>query len=60
MKRTYRSPLSFPAEVAFEQALLVSTARFLLTIEESENMNIMEDGATVAPDGEGGDLYFEF
>ena len=60
MKRTYRSPLSLPTEVAFEQALLVSTARFLLNVDETVNMNIMEDGATLAPDGEGGDLYFEF
>ena len=60
MKRTYRSPLSLPTEVAFEQALLVSTARFLLNVYETENMNIMEDGATSAPDAEGGDLYFEF
>jgi hypothetical protein len=60
MKRTYRSPQSLPTEVAFEQALLVSTARFLLNVDETVNMNIMEDGATLAPDGEGGDLYFEF
>ena len=60
MKRIYSSPLSSPTEVAFEQALLVSTARFLLNVDETVNMNIMEDGAVIAPDGEGGDLYFEF
>ena len=58
MKRTYRSPLSSPTEVAFEQALLVATARFLLDVDESENMNIKKQGQ-IAPDGEGGALYFE-
>lgn len=60
MKRTYRSPLSSPTEVAFEQALLVSTARFLLNVDETVNMNIVEGSSTPAPDAEGGDLYFEF
>ena len=55
MKRTYRSPLSSPTEVAFEQALLVATARFLFTVEESENMN-----KTAGSDEPGGEMYFEF
>ena len=54
MKRTYSSPLSFPTEVAFEQALLVKTARLLLEVDESENVNI------VAGDEPTGDMYFEF
>lgn len=54
-KRTYGSPQSWPTEVAFEQALLVATARFLFTVEETENMNA-EDGS----DEPGGEMYFEF
>ena len=53
-KRTYGSPQSWPTEVAFEQALLVTTARFLFNVEESDNIN-----ATDGIDEEGGDLYFE-
>ena len=60
MKRTYRSPQSSPTEVAFEQALLQASVTLLLNVDETENMNIKKQGATVAPDGEGGDLYFEF
>ena len=56
MKRTYRSPQSLPTEVAFEQALLVATARLLMEVDESENVNA-EDPL----DGEvGSDMYFEF
>ena len=56
MKRTYSSPLSLPTEVAFEQALLVATARLLMEVDESENVNA-EDPL----DGEvGSDMYFEF
>lgn len=55
MKRTYSSPLSTPTEVAFEQSLLVATARFLFTVDESENMN-----ATEGSDAPGGEMYFEF
>jgi hypothetical protein len=40
--------------VAFEEALLVDTARFLFNVEESDNIN-----ATDGIDEEGGDLYFE-
>ena len=55
MKRTYSSPLAIPAEVEFEQALLVATARFLLTVDEAENMN-----DAVGADEAGGEMYFEF
>lgn len=56
MKRTYASPLSKPTEVAFEQALLVATARFLFEVDESENMNAKTSGS----DQPGGEMYFEF
>ena len=55
-KRIYCSPRSFPAEVAFEQALLVTTTRLLVEVDESENVNATIDGA----DAPGGDMYFEF
>ena len=54
MKRTYRSPLSLPTEVAFEQALLVTTARLLMEVDELENVN------ATAGDEPTGDMYFEF
>jgi len=54
-KRNYGSPQSWPTEVAFEQALLVATARFLFTVEETENMN-----AETGSDEPGGEMYFEF
>ena len=54
MKRTYSSPLSSPTEVAFEQALLVATARLTMQVDESENVNIE------AGDEPTGDMYFEF
>ena len=60
MKRTYHSPLAKPTEVEFEQALLVATARLLLDVDLDRNMNIMEQGATQAPDAAGGEMYFEF
>ena len=54
-KRAYSSPLSRPAEVEFEQALLVTTARFLLQVDELENINIAAEEIT------GEDImYFEF
>lgn len=53
-KRSYLKPQSWPTEVAFEEALLVDTARFLFNVEESDNIN-----ATDGIDEEGGDLYFE-
>lgn len=60
VKRNYIAPASVSAEVVIEQSLLVATARFLLNVNETTNMNIVEGSATSAPDAEGGDLYFEF
>jgi hypothetical protein len=54
MKRTYSSPLSAPTEVTFEQALLVTTARLTMEVDEYENVNIM------AGDEPTGEMYFEF
>ena len=54
MKRTYSSPQVKPTEVEFEQALLVTTTRLLMYVDESENVNIE------AGDEPGGDMYFEF
>jgi len=51
MKRTYRSPLSSPTEVAFEQALLVTTTRLTEYVDETENVNETASEA---------DMYFEF
>jgi hypothetical protein len=56
MKRTYRSPLSLPTEVAFEQALLVTTTRLTEYVDEAHNINAEIDGA----DEPGGEMYFEF
>ena len=52
MKRTYRSPLSLPTEVAFEQALLVTTTRLLVQVDETENINADESSTET--------MYFEF
>ena len=58
-KRVYCSPSSCPAEVEFEKALLVETARFLLQVDELENMNI--DGEKIIDSSTGQDImYFEF
>lgn len=54
MKRTYSSPLSLLTEVAFEQALLVATARLTMQVDESENVNI------TTGDGPTSETYFEF
>ena len=54
-KRIYCSPRSIPTEVSFEQALLVATARFLITVDETQNMN-----ETTGSDEPGGEMYFEF
>ena len=59
MKRTYRSPLSSPTEVAFEQALLVATGTLLLEVDPLDNMNTPDDDGH-AVDGVGSYLYFEF
>lgn len=55
-KRTYCSPLSKQTVVAFEQALLVTTARLLLEVDELENVNATVTGS----DEPGGEMYFEF
>jgi len=55
MKRTYRSPLSSPTEVAFEQALLVATGTFLVDVNPLENEN-----AAPGADEPGSEMYFEF
>ena len=55
-KRAYASPSVTPTEVAFEQALLVTTARLLMYVDEAENVNAGIEGAD-EPDG---DMYFEF
>ena len=58
-KRVYGAPQSRPTEVVFEQALLVTTARFLLQVDELENMNIQ--GEQIIDSSTGEDLmYFEF
>ena len=55
VKQVYHAPLSRTAEVEFEQALLVTTARFLLQVDELENVNIAAEEVT------GEDImYFEF
>lgn len=55
-KRIYCSPRSIPTEVAFEQALLVTTTRLLVQVDESENVNATTPGS----DEPGGAMYFEF
>lgn len=56
MKRNYSSPLSVSTDVVFERALLVTTTRLLMEVDETENVN-----ADDALDGEpGSDMYFEF
>ena len=55
-KQTYRSPLSKETVVAFEQALLVTTARLLVEVDETENVNATITGS----DEPGGEMYFEF
>ena len=58
-KRVYCSPSSFPAKVEFEQALLVESARFLLQVDELENVNIQ--GEQIIDSATGQDImYFEF
>ena len=59
-KRVYQTPSLQPTEVLFERALLVATARLVLDVDESQNMNIKDASATVDPDGPGGEMYFEF
>jgi len=54
LKQRYQAPQSAPTEVAFEQALLVTTNRLLMEVDELENVN------ETAGDEPGGDMYFEF
>lgn len=56
IKRVYASPSVIPTQVMFEQALLVTTARFLLEVDETDNVNARTTGA----DAPGGEMYFEF
>ena len=55
-RRVYISPLSRPTEVEFERALLVETARFLLQVDELENVNIAAEQLA----GDEDIMYFEF
>ena len=55
-KRIYSSPWSIPTDVAFEQALLVTTTRLTEYVDEAHNINAEIDGA----DEPGGEMYFEF
>lgn len=55
-KRTYMTPRSIPADVEIEKALLVATARLLMQVDETRNMNAETTGA----DEPGGEMYFEY
>ena len=55
-KRNYVSPVSMPAEVVFEKALLVATVRLMPDVDEAENVNAGIEGA----DEPGGAMYFDF
>ena len=55
-KRNYDAPRSVPTRVAIEKALLVSTARLLLQVDETRNINAEVTGA----DQPGGEMYFEY
>ena len=55
-KRNYDAPRSVPTDVAIEKALLVSTARLLLQVDETRNINAEVTGA----DQPGGEMYFEY
>ena len=55
-KGIYSAPWTRPTDVAFEQALLVTTTRLMMTVDELENVN-----ADDPLDQEvGSDMYFEF
>ena len=55
-KGIYSAPWARPTEVVFEQALLVTTTRLMMTVDELENVN-----ADDPLDQEvGSDMYFEF
>ena len=55
-KRFYSAPWARPTDVAFEQALLVTTTRLMMTVDELENVNA-EDPLDQEV---GSDMYFEF
>lgn len=55
-KRFYSAPWARPTVVAFEQALLVTTTRLMMTVDELENVNA-EDPLDQEV---GSDMYFEF
>ena len=55
-KGIYSAPWAHPSDVAFEHALLVTTTRLMMTVDELENVN-----ADDPLDQEvGSDMYFEF
>lgn len=53
-KRLYRVPVAYPMEVALEAGLLADSVRFLLQVDELDNINAHEGVE------ESGDMYFEF
>ena len=53
-KRAYQAPALVPTEVAFERALLVTTNRLIMTVDETETITTSET------DEPGGEMYFEF
>ena len=55
-KRVYFAPVSISTAVTIEKALLVATARLLLEVDETQNMNARTTGS----DEPGGSMYFEF
>ena len=54
-KHAYLAPRSNPTDVALEQALLVTTARLTMTVDETQNMN-----ADPTADQPGGEMSFEY
>jgi hypothetical protein len=55
-KRIYITPSSNSTSVAIEKALLVTTTRLLLEVDETQNINAKTTGS----DEPGGEMYFEF
>jgi hypothetical protein len=55
-KRFYSAPWARPTVVAFEQALLVTTTRLTMTVDELENVNADDP----LDQKVGSDMYFEF
>lgn len=56
MRRIYDVPRSVPTEVAFEKALLVTTTRLRMQVDEAQNVNAETPNA----DEPGGEMYFEY